>query len=170
LKVEHARYDHTRLDTIPFESENQFMATLHKYPDGSQRIIIKGAPEVILKRCEGINPPRCWRKVSRLAGQGMRVLAIAGQALPSRPGTGDVRHGRRLHAAGLQGMIDPPRSEVIEAIKACHAAGINVKMITGDHKETAQAIGEQLNIAHGRRGHDRRTARRDERGSDAGGS
>jgi Ca2+-transporting ATPase len=76
----------------------------------------------------------------------MRVLAIA-----SRPTTQtgqlqmfDTTGGFTL--LGLQGMIDPPRSEAIEAIKACHAAGINVKMITGDHKETAQAIGAQLNI------------------------
>ncbi|MEN9489985.1 MAG: hypothetical protein RJA63_434 [Pseudomonadota bacterium] len=149
IKVENARCDHARLDAIPFESENQFMATLNKYPDGSQRIILKGAPEVIVKRCEGINPPLVLAEVSRLAGQGMRVLAIA--VKPSKQ-TGnmemsDTASGFTL--LGLQGMIDPPRSEAIEAIKACHAAGINVKMITGDHKETAQAIGAQLNILTG---------------------
>ena len=77
VKVENARRDHARRDAIPFESENQFMATLNNHPDASPRIILKGAPEVILKRCEGIDPAPVLAAVSRLAGQGMRVLAIA---------------------------------------------------------------------------------------------
>ncbi|MBK7002599.1 MAG: HAD-IC family P-type ATPase [Rhodoferax sp.] len=146
LGVEAVRRDHARLDAIPFESENQFMATLHQRPGDSPRLILKGAPEVILKRCEGIDPAAVLAEVSRLAAQGMRVLAIA-----ARP-TAQSKHLQMSDTAGgltllgLQGMIDPPRSEAIEAIKACHAAGITVKMITGDHKETAQAIGAQLNI------------------------
>ena len=146
VKVENARRDHARLDAIPFESENQFMATLNNHPDASPRIILKGAPEVILKRCEGIDPASVLAEVSRLAGQGMRVLAIAAKptAQTGHLQMSDTSGGFTL--LGLQGMIDPPRSEAIEAIKACHAAGISVKMITGDHKETAQAIGAQLNI------------------------
>ncbi len=146
LKVDSARRNHPRLDAIPFESENQFMATLNNYPEASPRIILKGAPEVILKRCEGIDPASVLAEVSRLAAQGMRVLAIA-----AKP-TGQSGHLQMADTSGgfkllgLQGMIDPPRSEAIAAIKTCHAAGINVKMITGDHKETAQAIGAQLNI------------------------
>jgi Ca2+-transporting ATPase len=146
VKVEHARRDHARLDAIPFESENQFMATLNRHPDAAPRIILKGAPEVILKRCEGIDPAPVLAEVSRLAGQGMRVLAIAVKpaAQCRHLEMSDTASGFAL--LGLLGMIDPPRNEAIEAIKACHAAGINVKMITGDHKETAQAIGAQLNI------------------------
>ena len=146
VKVDNARRDHARLDAIPFESENQFMATLNNHPDAGPRIILKGAPEVILKRCEGIDPAPVLAEVSRLAGQGMRVLAIAARptAQNGHLQMADTSGGFTL--LGLQGMIDPPRSEAIEAIKACHAAGINVKMITGDHKETAQAIGAQLNI------------------------
>jgi Ca2+-transporting ATPase len=146
LKVENARRDHARLDAIPFESENQFMATLNNHPDASARVILKGAPEVILNRCDGIAPGPVLAEVSRLAGQGMRVLAIAARSTAQNGGLqmSDTSGGFTL--LGLQGMIDPPRSEAIEAIKACHAAGINVKMITGDHKETAQAIGAQLNI------------------------
>jgi potassium/sodium efflux P-type ATPase len=146
LKVATARHDYARLDAIPFESENQFMATLNSRPDASPRIILKGAPEVILKRCEGITPSAVLAEVSRLAGQGMRVLAIAARSTAQ---SGDLQMSDTsggFTLLGLQGMIDPPRSEAIEAIKACHAAGINVKMITGDHKETAQAIGAQLNI------------------------
>jgi Ca2+-transporting ATPase len=146
LKVENARREHARLDAIPFESENQFMATLNSHPGASPRIILKGAPEVILRRCEGIDPAPVLGEVSRLAGQGMRVLAIAIKptAQNGHLQMSDTSGGFTL--LGLQGMIDPPRSEAIKAIKACHAAGISVKMITGDHKETAQAIGAQLNI------------------------
>jgi Ca2+-transporting ATPase len=146
VTVDDARRDHSRLDAIPFESENQFMATLNKHPGASARIILKGAPEVILRRCEGCDPAPVLAEVSRLAGQGMRVLAIAAKPTPqdAHLQMPDTAGGFAL--LGLQGMIDPPRSEAIEAIKACHAAGINVKMITGDHKETAQAIGAQLNI------------------------
>ena len=146
LQVESARRDHARLDAIPFESENQFMATLNNHPDASPRIILKGAPEVILKRCGDIDPALVLAAVSQLAGQGMRVLAIAARSTAQNGDLqmSDTSGGFTL--LGLQGMIDPPRSEAIEAIKACHAAGISVKMITGDHKETAQAIGAQLNI------------------------
>jgi potassium/sodium efflux P-type ATPase len=146
MHVEDARRNHARLDAIPFESENQFMATLNQHPGASPRIILKGAPEVILKRCEGIDMAPVLAAVSLLAGQGMRVLAVASRVTAQ---TGplqlpDTTDGFTL--LGLQGMIDPPRSEAIAAIQACHAAGITVKMITGDHKETAQAIGAQLNI------------------------
>ena len=146
VNVDDARRGHARLDAIPFESENQFMATLNDHPDTGPWIILKGAPEVILKRCEGIDPALVLAEVSRLAGQGMRVLAIAAKpaAHNGQLQMSDTSGGFTL--LGLQGMIDPPRSEAIAAIKACHAAGITVKMITGDHKETAQAIGAQLNI------------------------
>jgi Ca2+-transporting ATPase len=147
VKVENARRDHARLDAIPFESENQFMATLNNHPDASPRIILKGAPEVILKRCESIDPAPVLAEVSRLAGQGMRVLAIAAKptAQTGHLQMSDTSGGFTL--LGLQGMIDPPRSEAIEAIKACHAAGISVKMITGDHAVTAAAIASQLGLA-----------------------
>ncbi len=146
IVVDDARRDHPRRDAIPFESENQFMATLNELPGAGQRIFLKGAPEVILKRCEGIDPASVLAEVSRLAGQGMRVLAIAARSTPQREHLQMADTSGGFTLLGLQGMIDPPRSEAIEAIKACHAAGINVKMITGDHKETAQAIGAQLNI------------------------
>jgi len=146
VKVENARRDHARLDAIPFESENQFMATLNKHPDANPRIILKGAPEVALKRCQGIEPAPVLAEVSRLAGQGMRVLAIASKAAAQHGQLQMPDTSGGFTLLGRQGMIDPPRSEAIEAIKACHKAGINVKMITGDHRETAQAIGAQLNI------------------------
>jgi magnesium-transporting ATPase (P-type) len=153
LRVAELRDRHPRLDAIPFESENKFMATLHGLPDGGQRIVLKGAPEIVLARCHRHNDGSSFDReavlgeVDRLAGDGMRVLAFAAKT-PDAPLTGlrmeDVEDGFEL--IGVQGMIDPPRPEAIEAVRACHEAGIMVKMITGDHKTTAQAIGAQLGL------------------------
>jgi Ca2+-transporting ATPase len=146
-----ARARAPRLDAIPFESENQFMATLHEL-DG-ETVIMKGAPEVVLKRCAegtggvGLDHDAIHAQIESMAAAGMRVLGFASRRLPGRNEVqmDDVAGGLRF--LGVQGMIDPPRTEAIEAIKKCHAAGITVKMITGDHKLTAAAIGRQLNIA-----------------------
>ncbi len=150
LDVEKARAQHKRLDVIPFESENQFMATLHAQDGG--RILLKGAPEAVLKRC--VNAPgggildavAVLHEVETLASKGMRVLAFAVKPAPGQTNIemSDTQGGFTL--LGLQGMIDPPRPEVIAAIKLCHQAGITVKMITGDHQGTAHAIADQLNI------------------------
>jgi len=150
LDVEKARALHKRLDAIPFESENQFMATLHAQEGG--RILLKGAPEALLKRCDStpgggtLDAAVVLREVQTLAAQGMRVLAFAAKPAPGQTGIemNDTQAGYTL--LGLQGMIDPPRPEAIAAIKLCHQAGITVKMITGDHQGTAQAIADQLNI------------------------
>lgn len=140
-----------RLDAIPFESENQYMATLHDNEcDNDRRLILKGAPEVILKRSnlsDELELSRIHNEIKRLASQGMRVLAVAEKTVPQSYGSIDARDLESGFAfMGLQGMIDPPRTEAMEAIKACHAAGITVKMITGDHPETAQAIGRELGL------------------------
>ena len=149
LDVEQTRAQHQRLDAIPFESENQFMATLHAQDGG--RILLKGAPEAVLKRClsapDGtLDTAGVLRQVDALAARGMRVLAFA--AKPAHGQTGIEMHDTKsgFTLLGLQGMIDPPRPEAIEAIKICHQAGITVKMITGDHQGTAQAIAGQLGI------------------------
>jgi len=151
LDVEKSRVLYPRLDAIPFESENQFMATLHAQDGG--RMLIKGAPEVVVKRCHSttgstLDTAGVLRQVEALAAEGMRVLAFA-----AKPANGhstiemsDAAGGFTF--LGLQGMIDPPRSEAIAAIKVCHQAGITVKMITGDHQGTAQAIAAQLGILH----------------------
>jgi len=150
LDVDASRARHVRLDAIPFESENQFMATLHAGDDG--HILIKGAPEAVLRRCSTVagggpvDTAAILREVEALAARGMRVLAFA--AKPARGLAGlamaDVETGAVF--LGVQGMIDPPRPEAIEAIGRCHRAGITVKMITGDHKATAQAIAGDLGI------------------------
>ena len=145
LDVEQARTQYLRLDAIAFESENQFMATLHAQDGG--RILLKGAPEAVLNRCAGtFDAAAVLREVQALAAQGMRVLAFAAKPAPGQCdiAIGDTHCGFTL--LGLQGMIDPPRPEAIAAIKLCHQAGITVKMLTGDHQATAQAIAAQLGI------------------------
>ena len=147
-----ARSRHPRLDVIPFESERQFMATLHEPPSGGQVVYLKGAPEAIVPRCSGNGDAdgangTVMQAVRQIAQQGMRVLAFAALT-PDRAlaqlEEADVAAG--LSFLGLQGMIDPPRTEAIEAVAACQSAGIAVKMITGDHQETARAIGAALGL------------------------
>jgi Ca2+-transporting ATPase len=144
----------TRLDVIPFDSETKFMATLHAGTNGARRVLLKGAPEVVLARCRTfadgtpIDAADVLREVEQLAQEGMRVLALAEKPWTHSEDvleTADAAHDFAL--AGLVGMIDPPRPEAIAAIQRCHEAGIVVKMITGDHHATAQAIGQQLGLA-----------------------
>ncbi len=149
IEPEPTKAQSPRLDAIPFESENQFMATLHRVPVGDNLVLIKGAPEVVLRRStlpEGITEQDVLDQVETFAADGMRVLAFAQKTLGDKSELAfeDVDGG--LTFLGLQGMIDPPRKEAIDAIAACHRAGIEVKMITGDHKGTAAAIGRQLGI------------------------
>ncbi|MEJ7843446.1 MAG: HAD-IC family P-type ATPase [Rubrobacter sp.] len=152
---EEVRRAHARLDAIPFESELQYMATLNDGPEG-RTIYVKGAPEVVVGRCETladgkpVDKNEVLGRVEALAARGMRVLALAALR-PADELSGlseaDVEGGMVL--LGLQGMIDPPRPEAVAAVAECQRAGITVKMITGDHKSTARAIGEQLGITDG---------------------
>jgi Ca2+-transporting ATPase len=151
--VEEARRRHGRHDAIPFESENQLMATLHATPEGGRRAIVKGAPEAVLGRCADLpgadDLEALHAEVHRMASGGMRVLALAEKSwgeVRDHLHLDDLAGGLRF--LGLVGMIDPPRPEAIAAIQACQGAGITVKMITGDHRATAQAIGRQLGLAN----------------------
>ncbi|MFM7677141.1 MAG: cation-translocating P-type ATPase [Synechococcus sp.] len=148
---------HPRRDAIPFAAEQQYMATLH----GSERILLKGSVETVLQRCsrqlgadgreEPLAPEAIEAAVSAMAGRGQRLLAFAvGRADPeqTRLEPGDVAGD--LVFLELQGMLDPPRPEAIAAVAACQAAGIRVKMITGDHLKTARSIARQIGL--GRRG------------------
>ena len=157
-QAEQAAYP--RIDAIPFESEHRFMATLHTTPEGGEILLVKGAPEAILDNCDrqqnaaGETPldRAAFEKASDvLASQGERVLALAW--LPN-PGViagslGPADLPKNLVLLGLVGLLDPPRKEAIEAVKECHAGGIRVTMITGDHKITAAAIAKMLNIGDG---------------------
>jgi magnesium-transporting ATPase (P-type) len=137
-----------RIDVIPFDSALQYMATLQS----NKQLIIKGAPEVVLKRCtsesESLNVHAITAQINLFGAKGMRVLAVAQKNWDKQEtdlSTDDTNDG--FEFAGLIAMIDPPRAEAVAAIKDCHKAGIVVKMITGDHKETARSIGMELGIA-----------------------
>jgi magnesium-transporting ATPase (P-type) len=151
-----------RIDAIPFESEHKFMATLHKDGGGKRFILVKGAPEAILAHCDrqaagGAQPApidrdRFTTEADELAAQGERVLALAWLEEPGLE-TGNLGPAdlpRNLVLLGLIGLLDPPRKEAIEAVKECHAGGIRVTMITGDHKITAAAIAKMLGIGDGK--------------------
>ncbi len=140
-----------RIDEVPFDSQHQFMAVLLE--DGM--VYIKGAAEVLLKRCKRVmkhngQTDTCTitvfqEAVEEMASQGMRVLAFA---LLEKKGSKKIVHDDLdgITLLGLQGMIDPPREEAVTAVAACHQAGINVKMITGDHALTASAVGKQIGL------------------------
>jgi magnesium-transporting ATPase (P-type) len=149
LDAQTVRSAYPRLDAIPFESERQFMATLHRTPEGRAEVFLKGAPEAVLKRCEAVDTAGVLAQVESFASRGMRVLAFAAKSLPSATDRlNDQEASRGFTFLGLQAMIDPPRPEAIEAVRQCHRAGIVVKMITGDHKSTALAIGRELGLVH----------------------
>ena len=158
LDPEAAKRESPRLKEIPFDSRYRFMATLN--PVGGDRLItVKGAPERVLELCasqqsakgdEPIDASRWRAAIDRLAARGQRVLAFA-----SKPARGaetlelaDVEEGG-LTLLGLVGLIDPPRPEAVQAIAECKAAGIDVKMITGDHASTAAAIARELGLGKG---------------------
>ncbi|MGD9950670.1 MAG: cation-translocating P-type ATPase, partial [Desulfobulbus sp.] len=149
LSVE-ATLDHApRLDVIPFSSEAQSMLTLH---GGEKRVaVLKGAPEVVVKHCKEAEEQEVYQRIAtemhRMGERGMRVLALACMDWPENEPLPPEIPDQGFVFLGLVGMIDPARSEAIAAIEVCHRAGIKVKMITGDHKITAAAIGRELNLA-----------------------
>ncbi|GAA0312299.1 HAD-IC family P-type ATPase [Rhodovulum strictum] len=147
----------TRTDAIPFDAAHRYMATLHHDHEGHAAIHVKGAPEAVLAMCAdqraaggGTGPltPEHWHHmVELLAAQGQRVIAVAARSVPQEHtilNTSDLTG--RLTLIGLIGLIDPPRPEAIAAVAECHEAGIRVKMITGDHAATAQAIAAQIGL------------------------
>jgi magnesium-transporting ATPase (P-type) len=145
-----------RTDIIPFASELRYMATLNHDQVGQEFISLKGAPERVLEmcrfqQCAGERQPldvNYWQKrLEEMAAQGQRVLAVAFKSTTGMHGElqiNDVEDDLTL--LGLFGLIDPPRPEAVRAIAQCQSAGIRIKMITGDHALTAQAIGRQLGM------------------------
>jgi P-type Ca2+ transporter type 2C len=151
LKCEDEKARHDQIAIVPFESERGFMATLNK-ANGDKVVFVKGAPERVAEMAaDDMSVKEEYLRQARVfASQGMRVLAFAWKPAPAD--MDELSHHETetgLVLAGLQGMIDPPRPEVIEAIKGCRKAGMRVVMITGDHADTAAAIGRELGIVEG---------------------
>lgn len=143
-----------RINDIPFDSKRKMMTTIHKYGNG-YRIITKGAPDVLLKRCSncysgGQIVPIFSKKDdineqnNQMAEKALRVIAVAYKDVEKLPEMQDVE--KNLIFCGLIGMIDPPREGVKEAVRTCRRAGIKTVMITGDHLQTAKAIAKELGI------------------------
>ena len=146
-----------RIDTLPFESQHQYMATLHDTGTEAAVIYMKGSIESVLSRCcsaygtgsepELLDQAGIHHEVEKMAAKGLRVLAFARKVVTSPSQSvahSDVADG--LTFLGFQAMMDPPRSEAIDAVSACQKAGIQVKMITGDHVVTAAAIARQIGL------------------------
>ena len=157
LDIAFEREELRRTDLIPFESQHRFMATLHHDIEGHGFIFLKGAPESVLKMCQSERAngddralrQAYWQQAMQVAAQqGLRLLAVA-----MRP---TVREQRQLELTDVQngfsllgvfGIGDPPRDEALLAVARCRSAGIAVKMITGDHLETACAIGARFGLS-----------------------
>ncbi len=158
LNPEEERERYPQIAIIPFESERGYMATLHRHR-GKKLVFVKGAPERVIEMCRidahgnEVNKKEILHTASLLAKQGMRVLAFAYKEVHEDIEELTCKDVERCDAmsglifTGLQGMIDPPRPEAIEAIDGCKKAGIRVVMITGDHPQTAVAIAKKLKIA-----------------------
>jgi Ca2+-transporting ATPase len=153
-----AKEELPRVDAIPFESAYQYMATVHDGGCGKRIVYLKGAVEKVLERCSmavdaggattALDADAIRAEVDALAADGLRVLAFARGSLEDHDdhvSHDEVESG--LTFLGLQAMMDPPRPAAAAAVTACHDAGIDVKMITGDHAATAAAIAREIGIA-----------------------
>ncbi|PSR16729.1 carbonate dehydratase [filamentous cyanobacterium CCP3] len=152
-------HSYPRIDSIPFESEFQYMASLHQQDTAGQWLLAKGSVEALVTRCDRLLDSDAQAQplddsgrdhillmADRMASRGLRVLCFAARAFHGHHiDHDDLKAG--LVFLGLQGMIDPPRAEAIKAVEACKTAGIEVKMITGDHRVTAAAIAERMSLS-----------------------
>lgn len=140
---------------IPFDSQYKYMATHYKL-DAEEWVMVTGAPDVLFALCEQQQTARglatfdraYWEsEMERFARQGLRMVAAA--IKPADIGATTLDHSdlqQGLIFLGIAGMMDPPRPEAVDAIHTCQTAGIRVKMITGDHPQTAMSIGQMLGI------------------------
>jgi len=152
--AESLRRTYPRTDEIPFDAANCYMASLNRQHDGVSLLTVKGAPERVVDLCDRqlvqhgevpIERAGWLAAVDRMAGDGFRVIAVASKPFSS----GDRIASTDLDGFVLEGLVglnDPPREEAAHAIAECRSAGIAVKMITGDHVATAQAIARQIGI------------------------
>ncbi|HSK55473.1 MAG TPA: HAD-IC family P-type ATPase [Jiangellales bacterium] len=153
-------HEHPRVATLPFASERRMMATRHRAPAGGDVVHLKGAAEAVLDRCTtvraagggtaALDTDEWHGVVAGLAASGLRVLACAtAEGLPEGDTISeeDELAGLSFTLLGVQAMADPPRLEAISAVAACHRAGVAVKMVTGDHADTARAIGAEVGLS-----------------------
>jgi magnesium-transporting ATPase (P-type) len=156
LSQETCLNEQPRLDIIPFASEHKFMASLHSSGDDGAVLFVKGAPERVAARCsrqrsgggEVALQQEFWTEViENIARSGRRTLAVAVHRGYTNTSVDIDDIGEDLVLLGIYGLIDPPREEAITAVRSCQDAGIQVKMITGDHVLTASAIGAQIGLA-----------------------
>ncbi|WP_424355046.1 calcium-transporting P-type ATPase, PMR1-type [Methanobacterium sp. MBAC-LM] len=152
---------HPRLLEIPLDSVRKRMTTVNDF-NGTNYVLVKGAPEIVLDKCMWIEKDARTQKLAKqdkeiilndlkdMTGKALRVLALAYKKLtPSEQDLADVDKDKleeNLVFVGLVGMMDPPRQEAKEAVATCMKAGIRVVMITGDHEDTAAAIGKEIGI------------------------
>lgn len=169
VDAEETRRAYPRLAEVPFDSDYKFMATVHRARiDGAERLflLVKGGPDVVLARCTESGGPLNASPLpmdqartgieaanERLAEKGLRVLAFAARLLDENDlpaiQAGPMSFVQNLSFAGLVGIIDPLRAEAKDAVEVALRAGIDVRMITGDHAVTAAAIGETLGLGPG---------------------
>ncbi len=148
-----------RLDTVPFDSEHKYMATLNKTDEGTY-IFVTGAPERLLEMSSKQYTPygekdidtEYWeKKMEEVAARGQRLLSVAFHEVDDNMTEiekDDVENKKNIFL-GIVGIIDPPRQEAIDSVRECMEAGIMTKMITGDHVITAKAIGKEIGIGDG---------------------
>jgi calcium-translocating P-type ATPase len=143
-----------RLDEVPFDSEQQYMATLHEM-DGERIIYVKGSPERVIGMCrtrmvdgsiEPIDREAILGKAEEMAEEALRLLAMAYKVVPPDRTSIDRNDLTDLTFLGIEGMIDPPRDEALDGVRMCKSAGVRVAMVTGDHVTTAKAIAGKLGI------------------------
>jgi Ca2+-transporting ATPase len=164
LDVDETRRAFPRVGEVPFDSDYKLMATFHEMDDAGRKVVrcfVKGAPDVLLARSSHVRDAdgsllpadgvrdRVLAENDRLAGEGLRVLAVAARDLEPdafRPGDALLGEVEDLTLLALVGIVDPPRREAKDAIARCREAGIRARMITGDHATTAAAIAAQLGI------------------------
>lgn len=161
LDREKANFDYPRITELPFDSDRKMMTTYHKNIVQNRIVsLTKGAPDIILERCTRIydgdeerelsasGKTRIMAANSAFATKALRVLAFAYKfhEEPEDSVTADFADEEQLVFLGLVGMIDPARPEAKEAIRVCKAAGIRAVMITGDYKDTAVAIAQDLGM------------------------
>jgi magnesium-transporting ATPase (P-type) len=132
-----------RADLLPFDAEARLMATLHRVAAGGYLAVVKGAPEAVLPLCRDA-PAGATAAVEEMARRGERVIALAARRIAGDRPDAWTDFAGALELRGLCGLSDPPRPEAIAAVRRCRDAGIRVKMITGDHAETARAIAREF--------------------------